>query len=138
MPARPRKPFFDSNILIYLASGDEARADRAEALVAAGGVISVRVLNDLLNVALQKMRLSWSETRAFLETARGLLSVEGVTVAIHESAVALAERYNLAIYDSVIVASALAANCETLWSEDMQHGLLIEDRLRILNPFHPQ
>jgi predicted nucleic acid-binding protein len=137
MPARGR-PFFDTNVLIYLASGDEAKADRAEALVATGGVISVQVLNELLNVARRKMRLSWSDARAVLETVRGLLSVEAVTVAIHESAVALAERYNLAIYDSVIVASALAANCETLWSEDMQHGLLIEDRLRILNPFHPQ
>ncbi len=137
MPARGR-PFFDTNVLIYLASGDEAKADRAEALVATGGVISVQVLNELLNVARRKMRLSWSDARAVLETVRGLLSVEAVTVAIHESAVALAERYNLAIYDSVIVASALAANCETLWSEDMQHGLLIEDCLRILNPFHPQ
>ena len=50
--------FFDANVLVYIASGDKAKADRAEAALAAGGAISVQVLNELANVALKKMRLS--------------------------------------------------------------------------------
>ena len=47
----------------------------------------------------------------------------------------LAERYQFRIYDAMIVAAALAAGCDTLWSEDMQDGLMIDDRLAIRNPF---
>ena len=50
--------FFDTNVLVYLASGDTAKADRAEAAVADGGAISVQVLNELANVARRKMRIS--------------------------------------------------------------------------------
>lgn len=67
--------FFDSNILVYLASGDAAKADRAEAAIAGGGSISVQVLNELANVARRKMQMSWDETHAFLNTLRGLLTV---------------------------------------------------------------
>jgi predicted nucleic acid-binding protein len=45
------------------------------------------------------------------------------------------EGYNLSIYDAMIAASALHADCDTLWSEDMQHGMVLDDRLRIVNPF---
>ena len=48
---------------------------------------------------------------------------------------ALAERYGLSVYDAMIVATALIAGCTTLWSEDMQNGLLVEGQLRIMNPF---
>ena len=50
---------------------------------------------------------------------------------------ALAERYGLSVYDAMIAASALHAECDTLWSEDMHDGLVIEDQLRIVNPFRP-
>ncbi|MDB5654248.1 MAG: hypothetical protein JWQ94_1861 [Tardiphaga sp.] len=60
-----------------------------------------------------------------------------LTVDIHQSGLRLAERYGFSIYDSFIVAAALAADCDTLWSEDMQHGMLIDARLRIANPFSP-
>jgi len=132
--------FFDTNVLVYLASSDRARADRAEELVGRGGTISVQVLNELANVCRRKMRLSWVETHAFLTTIRGLLSVNPVTVAIHEDALALAERYGFSIYDALIVAAAIDARCDTLWSEDMQDGMRIERRLRIVNPIsrrHP-
>jgi predicted nucleic acid-binding protein len=64
-----------------------------------------------------------------------LLRVHSVTTEVHESGLTLAERYNLSVYDAMIAASALAAECETLWSEDMQHGMVIDSRLRIVNPF---
>jgi predicted nucleic acid-binding protein len=127
--------FFDTNVLLYVASGDLAKADRAEELIGAGGMISVQVLNEVTNVARRKMGMSWTETRAFLSMMRGLLPVQPLTIDIHETGVGLAERYGLSIYDAMIAASALHADCDTLWSEDMRDGIVLDDRLRIVNPF---
>lgn len=127
--------FFDTNILVYLASGDAAKADRAEALVAKGGAISVQVLNELANVARRKMRLSWPETGALLGTLRALLTVHPLTIETHQTGLALAERYGLPLYDAMIAAAALEAGCDTLWSEDLQHRMVLEKRLRVANPF---
>ena len=127
--------FFDTNVLLYLASADPAKADRAEELVGDGGTISVQVLNEITNVARRKMGMSWAETRAFLSTIRGLLPVRPLTIDVHETGVRLAERYGLSIYDAMIAASALHADCDTLLSEDMQHGSVLDGRLRVVNPF---
>lgn len=127
--------FFDTNVLVYIASGDKARADRAEAAVAAGGAISVQVLNELANVAFKKMQLSWAETHTLLMTLRGLLTVHPLTIETHETGLRLAERYGFSVYDAMIAAAALHAGCDTLWSEDMQHGMTLDEGLRIVNPF---
>jgi predicted nucleic acid-binding protein len=100
-----------------------------------GGAISVQVLNELTNVARRKMRMSWAETHAFLTILRDLLTVHPITIEVHETGLALAERYGLSIYDAMIAASALHADCDTLWSEDMQHGMMLGEGLQILNPF---
>lgn len=127
--------FVDTNVLLYLASGDAQRADRAEDVLGQGGTISVQVLNEIANVLRRKMRMSWPETQVFLDMIRALLTVEPVTQATHETGLRIAERYGLSIYDAMIVAAALLAGCDTLMSEDMQDGLVIDDRLRIVNPF---
>ena len=127
--------FFDSNVLIYLASGDAVKADLAEKVVANGGSITVQVLNEISNVARRKMRLSWTQTHVFLSMLRSLLLVYPITIDVHETGLTLAERYGLSTYDAMIVASALLADCDRLWSEDMQDGMIIEQRLRIANPF---
>ena len=127
--------FIDSNILLTLASNDPAKADKAEQIISAGGAISVQVLNEIANVARRKMQMSWSETHAFLDILHQLLTVHPLTVETHQTGLALAERYQLSTHDSMIAAAALTAGCETLFSEDMQHGLRLNDRLRITNPF---
>ena len=98
-------------------------------------MISVQVLNEIANVARRKMRLSWTETREFLSTIRGLLGIGDLTAAVHETGLAVAERHHLSIYDAMIVAAALHADCATLWSEDIHDGLVVDARLRVLNPF---
>lgn len=127
--------FFDTNVLLYLASNDTTKADRAEALIADGGTISVQVLNEFTHVARRKLRLSWVETRLFLSTIRDLLTVHPNTLAIHETGLDLAERFQLSTYDAMIAAAALDAGCDTLWTEDMQHNLRLTPDLRIANPF---
>lgn len=130
--------FIDTNVLVYVASGDRGKADRAERIIADGGTISVQVLNELANVARRKMKLSWSETRAVLSMIRALLPVVPITPETHETGILVAERYGLSVYDAIIAASALHADCDTLWSEDMHDGLVIHDRLRIANPFRAE
>jgi predicted nucleic acid-binding protein len=135
MADRQPAPFIDSDVLIYLASADPGKAAKAEGILAGGGVISVQVLNEIANIARRKLHLSWTETHAFLTTVRAFLSVEALTIDAHETALRLAERYQLSTYDAMIVASALNAGCRTLLSKDMQHDQIIEGRLRVLNPF---
>lgn len=127
--------FFDSNVLVYIASADTRKADRAEAAVAAGGTISVQVLNEITNVARGNMQMSWADTHAFLNMLRGLLKVYPLTVETHETGLRLAERYTFSTYDAMIAAAALHADCDTLWSEDMQHQMVLDEGLRIVNPF---
>jgi predicted nucleic acid-binding protein len=127
--------FLDSNVLLYLIDSDIAKATQAEALVAGGGVISVQVLNEIAHVVRRKARYDWDRTHTLLDGIRDLLVVRPLTVEVHDAGLAIAQRYRISIYDSMIVASALDAGCTTLWSEDMQDGLLIEGRLQVLNPF---
>lgn len=129
------KVFFDTNVLLYLMSADQNKADRAEQCLARGGIISVQVLNEFASVASRKLNLSYAEIRDYLKTLRALVSVEPLDLATHESALVLAERYGFSFYDSLIVSSALLAGCECLYTEDFQDGQLIEQRLIVCNPF---
>ena len=126
--------FADTNVILYLLDGGE-KADRAEAILRTGPRISVQVLNEALVNCRRKAGMSWGEADAFLRGLRALCPVEGVTVQTHEVGRALAERYGFPVYDAMIVASALIAGCGVLWSEDMQDGLVVEGRLRVVNPF---
>ena len=127
--------FFDTNVVLYLLSGDAAKADRAEELLAIGGSISVQVLNEFASVALRKLRMSWAEIREVLAQVRAVCPVETMSLATHDRAVVVAERYGLSMYDALIVAAALLVGCKTLYSEDMQDGQVIERQLTICNPF---
>jgi predicted nucleic acid-binding protein len=126
--------FADTNVLLYLLD-DRPKADQAEAILARGPRISVQVLNEATVNCRRKAGMSWDETGAFLSGIRALCPVEPVTTETHDVGRAVAARYGLSVYDAMIVAAALIAGCDTLLSEDMGDGTLIEDRLRIVNPF---
>jgi predicted nucleic acid-binding protein len=126
--------FADTNVVLYLLD-DSPKADRAEVILGQGPRISIQVLNEALVNCRRKAGLSWEETGAFLEGVRAVCLVEELTVETHDVGRALAERYGFSTYDAMIVASAVIAGCATLWSEDMQNGLLVEGQLRIVNPF---
>ncbi|MBT8363674.1 MAG: PIN domain-containing protein [Deltaproteobacteria bacterium] len=129
------KAFIDTNILLYLLSEDSNKADRAETIVRAGGTISVQVLNELANVTHRKLAMPWNEINELLSLIRSLCSIEPLTIETHDMGKFIAERYKLSVYDAMIVAAAILGGCETLYSEDMQDGLLIDNQLRICNPF---
>jgi predicted nucleic acid-binding protein len=128
--------FLDSNILLYTLAEGDPREAVAAALLARGGVISVQVLNEFAAVARRKLRLSWPEVVEALAALRALCPApRPLTLATHEAALGLADRYGFQIYDALIVAAALEAGCATLFSEDLQDGQVIEGRLTIRNPF---
>lgn len=134
MPAA--EAFFDTNVLLYLLSGDTAKADRTETLLAAGGIISVQVLNEFASVALGKKAVEFGELKEILAAIRSACSVRPLDIETHDLGLEIAERYRFSLYDSLIVAAALRANCSVLYSEDLQHGQTIE-ALSIRNPFAP-
>ncbi len=127
--------FLDTNVLLYQLSNNPDKAERAEALVREGGTISVQVLNELANVARRKIGLAWTEVHALTETLRALLNVMPLDADMHAHGLRLCERNGFSVYDGMIVAAALSAGCDTLWSEDMHAGLKVEGLLTIRNPF---
>jgi predicted nucleic acid-binding protein len=129
-----KRPFIDTNIIIYLASGDIRKADRSEEILAAGGVLSVQVLNEYVSVARRKLALSWEETREVIAAVKSACEIVPLSVQAQATAMRLSEMSQISIYDASIVAAALEAGCDTLWSEDMQHGQKFET-LSIVNPY---
>ena len=131
----PARPFVDTNVLLYLLSDDTAKADRAEALLAGRVVISVQVLNEFANVARRKLGLDWVELAQALADLRRFTDVRPLTIDTHDRGLALAQRYQLSVYDAMIAAAAIEADCAVLLSEDFQTGQVLDGRLTVRNPF---
>jgi len=129
------REFVDTNILVY-AFVDNPRSKMAEAVLARRCDTSVQTLNEFANVARRKLGMTWQEINEALAAIRTLCgAVHPLDLETHLSALRLAERHGFSLYDALIVAAALRAGCAVLNSEDMQHGMEIEQRLRICNPF---
>jgi len=130
------KPFFDTNVLVYVIGQHDERTGPAEALLAAGGVVSVQVLNELAAVAHRKLGMSWEEIAEALAAIR-VLCPEPVplTIDTHDAGLRIASRYRFHIYDALVVAAALEAGCKTLYSENLQSEQVIDEQLTIRNPF---
>jgi predicted nucleic acid-binding protein len=132
------KAFFDTNILVYTIGQHDTRTAIAESLLGAGGIVSVQVLNELAAVMQRKLRMPWEEIAEALVAVRVLCpSPTSLTSETHDAALDLARRHGWHIYDALIVAAALQAGCSTLFTEDLQHGRVIDGRLTIVNPFRP-
>jgi predicted nucleic acid-binding protein len=130
------KAFFDSNVLIYAMVSGDSRRERAQQLVAQGGVISVQVLNEFVAVARRKMRMPWGDVIEALDAVRSLFpSPVSIMLNTHEAALKIAQQYGFGIYDAMIAAAALEAKCSTLYSEDLQDGQVVDGELTIRNPF---
>ena len=126
--------FIDTNVLIY-AQGSGAKSEMARQVILAGGVISVQVLNEFAAVLRRKFRLEWTVIADSLADVRAALGpVRPLDVEIHLHAAALARSHGFSFYDALIVASARAAGCDTLLTEDLQAGRRVAG-LTIVNPF---
>jgi predicted nucleic acid-binding protein len=126
--------FFDTNVLVYAQQKDR-KASRARVLLAGGGKLSVQVLNEFASVWQRKQRKSWNEIG---EAIADVLTVVDPPLALthetHAAARVLAEDHLMSFYDALIVASAIEAGCDTLYTEDLQHGRRFGG-LAVVNPF---
>ena len=135
MRPMPDKIFIDSNIVIYAISQASSKAHLAAPLFVGSPSISTQVLSETANVASKRLGLSVSEVRKLISSLEAMCTVEIITVTTLYKALDVRERYGFSWYDSLIVASALSAGCHRLYSEDMQHGQLIDSQLSVINPF---
>lgn len=129
------RAFFDSNICIYCFDTDPGRQARALQLVSAGGVISPQVVQETCSVFLRKRGLLPDQVARIVRRLGEYCEVADVSLTTSLYALELMASVKLSWWDALIVAAALEAGCTTLWSEDMQHGLVVQDLMIIRNPF---
>ena len=126
----------DTNILVYLHDESNSfKTDKAKDIIQYFPVIPAQVISEYLNVL--KRILKVPKLRLIEHC---IILIEGCEIvninhSILEQSRKLITRYDFQLFDSIIVASALAANCNILYSEDLQHNQLIENRLTVINPF---
>jgi len=126
----------DTNIFLYLRNSDSLeKQKKANDLIDLSPVVCSQVISEYLNVSKRLLKLPKEQ---ILDICLGDLegcAIHSVTLPILRLAHRLIFRYDFQLFDSIIVASALEAGCNILYSEDFQHNQLIENRLRIVNPF---
>ncbi len=129
------KIFLDTNVLLYAFGKEKAKKNVAKKIIFLQPLISSQVVNEVLNVLLRKFGFTVAEAREAFELLQSVCRVEQIGTATIDSALTIRDRYLFSYWDSLIVASALEQGCTTLYSEDMQHGQVLEKKLKIINPF---
>ncbi len=127
--------FADTNIVIYAEGSDVRKAQRAMSILESGPIISSQVVTETINILTRKYGFTLPEAHEVASSLLDLCEVVPVGSETVRNAIRLAARYRLSHWDSLIIAAAFLAGCETLYTEDLQHGQVIDGRLRIVNPF---
>jgi predicted nucleic acid-binding protein len=130
-----KKIFFDTNTLLYLLSSDHKKADWVSQNLQQSNVISVQVLNEFTSASIRKIKISHVELDEFLDLFKSTFNVRALDAETFNTGLMISRRYGYQHFDSMIIAAALQAGCERLYSEDMQHRQMIDKRLQIVNPF---
>ena len=126
----------DTNVLVYCHSIDEPnKQETATLLLALRPIISTQVLSEYINVVKRKLNLPKNEIMDVCLQNIEMCILQPVSLTTLRHARILLDRYDFQLFDSIIVASALEADCHILYSEDLHHGLVIENQMKIINPF---
>ena len=129
-----KPPFVDTNVLVYAALANDRRSEPARELLSTGVIFSVQALNEFVSAA-RKLRREWSEIQEALAFLEAICPTPApLTLATHRLAQEIAQRFGYHIFDALMIATALEAFSETLYSEDLQDGQKIGE-LTIRNPF---
>jgi predicted nucleic acid-binding protein len=133
------KIFIDSNIWLYAfisRSSEELKQAKATELVekAVRYVVSEQVIAEVSVNLLRKAKIEDNHLMRVVESFYGRCEVVASNLDLHQTAHRLRGKYSVSYWDSLIVAAALTADCTTLFTEDMQHGLLVEGKLTVQNP----
>ena len=137
-----KKVFIDTNLWVYLlliseTPGDKRKRDKVKFIIEefTNITISAQVLNEITNVLIRKYKIGIEEIKEYFKEIGEITDISFLTDKTTFDALSLIEKYSLSFYDALIVSSAMYSDCEILYSEDMQDGLIIENKLEIVNPF---
>jgi predicted nucleic acid-binding protein len=134
----PGFAFIDTNVWLYafITGQDPVKAQRARTIVAQTQciVVSTQVINEVCVNLIRREHFSPAQVRDLIHDFYAAYTVVELGQAILLAATDLLSQYSLSYWDSLIVAGALASDAPVLYSEDMQHGLFINQRLTIINP----
>lgn len=133
----PDKAFIDTNVLVYFISSDDTKKTAARGVILASPetVVSSQVISEFISTCLQKKLLGLDEVAEVSTGFMRALQLAPVNANTINSALKIVKKYKYSYWDSLVISSALENNCTVLYTEDMQHGQVINNRLRILNPF---
>ena len=131
------KTFIDTNILIYAFTADEPEKQELalKFLDNCLPVISTQVVKEFSNVLLRKTSIDLENMQEIIAGIIGISDVVNEEIERIFAAFDIHKRYQFSFYDSLIIATAIHANCQLLLSEDMQDGQVIDEKLKIVNPF---
>lgn len=129
------KIFIDSNILVYLLEQDRERRDLVLGFSNKGYLLSTQVISENINTCLKKLKMTKEESFEHGNYLFNSYNLVIITKEIIKRAFKISVRYKYSYWDSMILAAALENDCNTLYSEDMQHNQLIDEKLKIVNPF---
>jgi predicted nucleic acid-binding protein len=131
----PDKVFIDSNICLYILDKSNPKFSVAKRLLQNQPKISTQIVAENVNVCLKKFKLSKASTLLHAKSLMEACAVHAITHQVLNKSLVIMERYGYSIFDSLVIASALDADCVILYTEDMQHQQQIEHKLTIINPF---
>lgn len=132
------KVFLDSNIIIYLYSAQETnKTIIVESLINnfSRRIVSTQVLNEFINVMYKKRSINIESLTLGIKEILGVFALVHITTDTIYLALHIANKCKYTYFDSLIIASALENGCDILFTEDMHHNHIIEDKLAIINPF---
>ena len=129
------RAFADTNIAVYAESDDGEKSKRARTIIEAAPVVSAQIINETVAVLIGKHRFSLADAYEVGAGLMDLCEIVPVSAETIREASRLAIRYQLSHWDALVVAAALMAGCETLYTEDLQHGQIFDGRLTVVNPF---
>ena len=131
--------FLDTNIILYSYSEDDIYKQNISQEILRNNIfntfISKQVINEITNILFKKIKLSSEEVENAILELDSEFEIFDFYLTTQIKAIRLKKDYNLQFYDALIIATALENNCTILYSEDMQHNLIIEGKLTIINPF---
>jgi predicted nucleic acid-binding protein len=129
------KVFLDTNILLYLLSDNTPKKKIAKRLLNSNHNISTQVLNEFGNVCLNKLKINHLDVITMINELVVNTTIYNYNSNTIIQAITIKHTYQLQFYDALIIATALENNCNILYSEDMHYNQLIENKLKIINPF---
>ena len=132
------RAFADTNIAVYAESDDGEKSKRARSILESSPVISTQVVNETIAALTGKYGFSKSDDHEVADALMDLCEVVSVDEGTVRVAMKLSVRYQLSHWDALIVAAAIQASCDLIYSEDMQHEQVFDDRVSVKNPFIDQ